>query len=122
MKRALTIDDSFTVRNLVKMTLEGLGFKVDEASNGKEALSKTETNKYDLVICDINMPVMNGLDFLKEFKKNNRTTPVLMVTTETELAKKQTAKQYGATGWIVKPFNPNDLTKVVKRVVRIWDG
>ena len=119
MKRALTIDDSFTVRNLVKMTLEGLGFKVDEASNGKEALSKTETNKYDLVICDINMPVMNGLDFLKEFKKNNRTTPVLMVTTETELAKKQTAKQYGATGWIVKPFNPNDLTKVVKRVVRI---
>ncbi len=119
MKKALTVDDSFTVRNLVKMTLEGQGFSVDEASNGKEALAKTQTNKYDLVICDINMPVMDGLEFLKEFKKNNRATPVLMVTTETEVGKKQLAKQYGATGWIVKPFNPNDLIKVVKRVVRI---
>ncbi len=119
MKKALTVDDSFTVRNLVKMTLEGLGFQVDEASNGKEALSKAAANKYDIIICDINMPVMNGLDFLKEFKKNNRATPVLMVTTETESSKKQIAKQYGATGWIVKPFNPNDLIKVVKRVVRI---
>ncbi len=119
MKRALTIDDSITVRNLVKMTLEGLGFQVDEASNGKEGLEKAKSNKYDLVICDINMPIMNGLEFLREFKKTNRLTPVLMLTTETEAAKKQMAKQYGATGWIVKPFNPNDLVKVVKRVVRI---
>ena len=64
------------------------------------------------------MPVMNGLEFLREFKKFNRTTPVLMLTTETEAAKKQEAKSLGATGWIVKPFNPNDLIKVVKRVVR----
>ncbi len=119
MKKVLSIDDSFTIRNLVKMTLEGLGFEVDEASNGQEGLNKTKTTKYDLVICDINMPVMNGLDFLKEFKKANRLTPVLMVTTETEAGKKQLAKQYGATGWIVKPFNPNDLIKVVKRVVRL---
>ena len=118
MKKALTVDDSFTIRNLVKMTLEGHGFQVDEASNGKEALDKTKVNKYDVIICDINMPIMNGLEFLKEFKKNNKVTPVLMVTTETEGAKKQLAKQYGATGWIVKPFNPNDLIKVLKRVVR----
>ena len=118
MKKALTIDDSSTVRNLVKMTLEGMGFQVDEASNGKDALQKAKLTKYDLILCDINMPVMNGLEFLREFKKTNRTTPVLMLTTETEAAKKQEAKSLGATGWIVKPFNPNDLIKVVKRVVR----
>ena len=118
MKKALTIDDSSTVRNLVKMTLEGMGFQVDEASNGKDALQKAKLTKYDLILCDINMPIMNGLEFLKEFKKFNRITPVLMLTTETEAAKKQEAKSLGATGWIVKPFNPNDLIKVVKRVVR----
>ena len=118
MKKALSIDDSATVRNLVKMTLQGLGFEVDEASNGKDALQKVKSNKYDVVLCDINMPVMNGLEFLREFKKLDKRTPVLMLTTETELNKKQEAKSLGATGWIVKPFNPNDLIKVIKRVVR----
>jgi len=118
MKKALTIDDSYTVRNLIKMTLEDLGFEVDEAENGKQALEKTSSTKYDVILCDINMPIMNGLEFLKEFKKTDRTTPVLMLTTETELEKKQQAKEYGATGWIVKPFNPDDLIKVIKRVVR----
>ena len=119
MKKVLTIDDSVTVRSLVKMTLEGIGLQVDEASNGQEGLTKTKSTNYALVICDINMPVMNGLDFLKEFKKSNRTTPVIMLTTETEATKKQTAKQLGATGWILKPFNTNDLIKVIKRVARL---
>ncbi len=118
MKRALAIDDSATMRNLVKMALEPEGFSVDTAENGRDALEKVKNNRYDIIISDINMPEMNGLEFLKEFRSINRTTPVLMLTTETEASKKQEAKRLGATGWIVKPFKPEDLAKVVKRVVR----
>ncbi len=118
MKKALAIDDSATMRNLVKMTLEAEGFSVDTAENGQEALEKARKEKYDLIISDINMPVMNGLEFLREFRTINRITPVLMLTTETEASKKEEAKRLGATGWIVKPFKPEDLIKVVKRVVR----
>ncbi len=118
MKRALAVDDSATMRNLVKMALEPEGFSVDTAENGQQALELAKKNAYNIVISDINMPVMNGLEFLKEFRSFNRTTPVLMLTTETEAAKKEQAKRLGATGWIVKPFRPEDLVKVVKRVVR----
>ena len=118
MKRALAVDDSATMRNLVKMTLEAEGFTVDTAENGQEALSLAKQNNYDIVISDINMPVMDGLKFLAEFRSMNRRTPVLMLTTETEAKKKEEAKRLGATGWVVKPFKPEDLVKVVKRVVR----
>ncbi len=118
MKRALAIDDSATMRNLVKMALEPEGFQVDTAENGKVALELTGKNSYDIIISDINMPEMNGLEFLKEFRASDKRTPVLMLTTETEATKKETAKKLGATGWIVKPFKPEDLAKVVKRVVR----
>ncbi len=118
MRKALAIDDSATMRNLVKIALEAEGFSVDTAENGKQALELTQRNTYDVIISDINMPVMDGLQFLKEFRATNRTTPVLMLTTETEVTKKEEAKRLGATGWIVKPFKPEDLVKVVKRVVR----
>ncbi len=118
MKKALAIDDSATMRNLVKMALEPEGFTVDTAENGKSALELVKRNTYDIIISDINMPEMNGLEFLKEFRALNRTTPVLMLTTETEASKKEEAKRLGATGWIVKPFKPEELAKVVKRVVR----
>ncbi len=118
MKRALAVDDSATMRNLVKIALEAEGFTVDTAGNGQEALELAKKNSYDIVISDINMPVMDGLQFLKEFREINKRTPVLMLTTETEARKKEEAKRLGATGWIVKPFKPEDLVKVVKRVVR----
>ncbi len=118
MKRALAVDDSATMRNLVKIALEAEGFTVDTAGNGQEALELAKKNNYDIVISDINMPVMDGLQFLKEFREINKRTPVLMLTTETEARKKEEAKRLGATGWIVKPFKPEDLVKVVKRVVR----
>ncbi len=118
MKRALVVDDSATMRNLVKITLEGINFNVDTAENGQKALELAKRNEYDLIISDINMPVMDGLQFLKEFRSFNKRTPVLMLTTETEAKKKEEAKKLGATGWIVKPFKPEDLAKVVKRVVR----
>ncbi len=118
MKRALAVDDSATMRNLVKIALEAEGFTVDTAENGQSALELAKKNTYDIVISDINMPVMDGLQFLKEFREINKRTPVLMLTTETEARKKEEAKRLGATGWIVKPFKPEDLVKVVKRVVR----
>ncbi len=118
MKKVLAVDDSATMRNLVKIALEAEGFSVDTAQNGQEALELTKKNTYDIVISDINMPVMDGLQFLKEFRSFNRTTPFLMLTTETEAKKKEEAKRLGATGWIVKPFKPEDLIKVVRRVVR----
>ncbi|WP_457599977.1 response regulator [Hydrogenivirga sp.] len=118
MKRALAVDDSATMRNLVKIALEAEGFTVDTAENGQEALELTKKNTYDIIISDINMPVMDGLTFLREFRATNKRTPVLMLTTETEAKKKEQAKSLGATGWIVKPFKPEDLVKVVKRVVR----
>ncbi len=118
MKRALAVDDSATMRNLVKIALEAEGFRVDTAENGQQALEFTRRNTYDVIISDINMPVMDGLQFLREFRAVNRTTPFLMLTTETEARKKEEAKRLGATGWIVKPFKPEDLVKVVKRVVR----
>ncbi len=118
MKKALAVDDSATMRNLVKIALEAEGFSVDTAGNGQEALELAKRNSYDVVISDINMPVMDGLQFLKEFREINKRTPVLMLTTETEARKKEEAKRLGATGWIVKPFKPEDLVKVVKRVVR----
>ena len=118
MKRALAVDDSATMRNLVKIALEAEGFTVDTAENGRDALELTKKNTYDVVITDINMPVMDGLQFIREFRSKNRTTPVLVLTTETEASKKEEAKKLGATGWIVKPFKPEDLVRVVKRVVR----
>ncbi len=118
MKKALAVDDSATMRNLVKIALEGAGFSVDTAENGQQALELARKNDYDIVISDINMPIMDGLQFLREFRSFNRRTPVLMLTTETEAAKKEEAKRLGATGWIVKPFKPEDLVKVVRRVVR----
>ncbi len=118
MRRALAVDDSATMRNLVKIALEAEGFTVDTAENGQEALELTRRNSYDVIISDVNMPVMDGLQFLREFRSTNRTTPFLMLTTETEASKKEIAKKLGATGWIVKPFKPEDLVRVVKRVVR----
>jgi len=103
MKRALAVDDSATMRNLVKIALEAEGFVVDTAENGQQALELTRRNPYDVIISDINMPVMDGLTFLREFRATNRTTPFLMLTTETEIRKKEEAKRLGATGWIVKP-------------------
>ncbi len=119
MPKALIVDDSATIRQLVSMTLGRVGFTVVEAKNGKEALEKAKTERFDLVISDINMPIMDGLEFLKEFRKFNRITPFLILTTETEASKKEVAKKHGATGWIVKPFKPDILLKTVKKVVRL---
>lgn len=119
-KTALVVDDSFSVRQLVAFTLKEAGFDVLEGSNGEEALAQLDSvSKVDLIITDLNMPVMDGITFIRNVRSRaaSKFTPVLMLTTESQATKKQEAKAAGATGWIVKPFQPAKLLEVVQKVL-----
>ncbi len=119
-KAALIVDDSTTMRQMVAFTLKEAGFTVFEGGNGQEGIDQLEKQqKVDLIITDLNMPVMDGIQFIKQVRTRAacKFTPVLMLTTETNDTKKQEGKAAGATGWIVKPFNPDQLLQVIKKVV-----
>ena len=116
--KILVVDDSAIVRQMHAFMLRSAGFEVAEAENGAEALEAALAEKFDLILTDINMPVMDGLEFLKAFRAFNKRTPFLILTTESDLGKKEVAKQLGATGWIVKPFKPQDLSNLAKRFAR----
>ncbi len=120
MKRILAVDDSASMRQMVEFTLTQAGYEVEKAGDGIEALSLADKGVYDLVISDVNMPNMDGLTLIKELrnKPNFRFTPILMLTTESGDDKKQAGRSAGATGWIVKPFNPEKLLATVKKVLR----
>ncbi len=120
MKKILTVDDSASMRAMVAFTLKAQGFDVTEAVNGQEGLEKASANDFDLVISDVNMPIMDGIQLISELRKieNYRFTPILMLTTESGLEKKQEGKAAGATGWIVKPFDPQKLVAVVNKVLK----
>lgn len=117
-KRALTVDDSKTMRDMVSFTLKGAGFEVLEAEDGKAALSVLNGQKVDVIITDLNMPNMNGFELIRALRAdpNYKFTPILMLTTEGDDSKKTEGKAAGATGWIVKPFNPEKLVQVVTKV------
>ncbi len=117
-KKAMTVDDSKTMRDMVSFTLKNAGFDVLEAEDGKDALEKIGDTPMDVIITDLNMPNMNGIELIRELrtKPNYRFTPILMLTTESDGSKKEEGKQAGATGWIVKPFNPEKLIQVVNKV------
>jgi two-component system chemotaxis response regulator CheY len=117
-KTVLIVDDSVSMRQMVAFTLKQAGFQVLEGGNGKEALDRLAGAKVDLIITDLNMPVMDGITFVREAraKPQNKFTPILLLTTESQESKKQEGKAAGATGWIVKPFNPEQLLKVVQKV------
>ncbi len=117
-KTILTIDDSPSVRQMVRMTLKGAGYEVLEASDGSEGLSKALSNKVDAVITDLNMPVMNGLDFIRQYRAapSSMGVPILLLTTENDEELKQQARAAGAIGWMVKPFNQDQLLAVVRKV------
>ncbi|MBN8531637.1 MAG: response regulator [Alphaproteobacteria bacterium] len=117
-KIAITVDDSRTMREMVSFTLKGAGFEVMEAEDGQAALTQLDGRKVDLVITDLNMPVMNGFELIRALrsKPEFKFTPILMLTTEGEGSKKEEGKAAGATGWIVKPFSPEKLVEVVKKV------
>jgi two-component system chemotaxis response regulator CheY len=118
-KTILTVDDAMTMRKLIAFTLSGAGHKVLEAGDGKAALEVLKTARVDLIISDVNMPVMNGIDLTRNVRKlpQHSKTPVLIVTTESEAGAKLAGKQAGATGWIVKPFDGLQLLAIVKRVL-----
>jgi two-component system chemotaxis response regulator CheY len=118
-KMALVVDDSTSMRQMVAFTLQQAGFSVIEGSDGKDALGKVNGKSVNLVVTDLNMPVMDGISLIKELRKlpNFKFTPILMLTTESQDSKKQEGKTAGATGWLVKPFNPDQLLQVVSKVV-----
>lgn len=118
-KTILTVDDSVSIRQMVGFTLKQAGYTVLEAEDGVQGLEVAKANKADLVITDLNMPNMNGMDLIRNLRQEStyKFTPILMLTTESDDSKKSEGKQAGATGWIVKPFNPEQLLKVVAKVI-----
>ena len=118
-KVILTADDSASVRQMVAFTLKGAGYSVIEASDGKDALTKAKGNPVNMVVTDLNMPNMNGIDLIKALRAEAKYKfiPIVMLTTESQDTRKQEGKSAGATGWIVKPFKPEQLLAVVKKVL-----
>lgn len=119
MTSILAVDDSSSMRQMVSFTLKGAGYQVTEAADGEEALSKAKAQQFDLIITDVNMPVMDGITFIRHLRSetNYKFTPMLMLTTESAMDKKAEGKAAGATGWIVKPFNPDQLLNTIKKVL-----
>lgn len=118
MKRILAVDDSASMRQMVCFTLKKAGFDVTEAKDGVDALQIAKSASFDVVISDVNMPNMDGITLIKNLRglPNYKFTPMLMLTTESGVDKKNEGKAAGATGWIVKPFNPDQLLAVIKKV------
>lgn len=118
-RTALIVDDSASIRQMVAFTLQQAGFAVLEGSNGEDALQKLENHRVELIITDLNMPVMDGIAFISHLRHRPATkyTPVLMLTTENQMEKKRQGKAAGATGWIVKPFHPGKLLDVIAKVL-----
>ncbi len=119
-KTVLVVDDSPTMRQMVACTLTAAGFQVIEAEHGRDAVNKvTGGPKMDLVVTDLNMPEMDGIALIKELRNmpSFKFTPILMLTTESSDEKKKAGKAAGATGWIVKPFNPELILKVIAKVL-----
>jgi two-component system chemotaxis response regulator CheY len=116
--RVMSVDDSKTMRDMVSFTLRQAGYSVSEAEDGQKALAVLRTSQVDLVITDLNMPNMDGIALIRALRNEAkyRTVPILMLTTEGDATKKAEGRSAGATGWIVKPFSPEKLIEVVKRV------
>jgi two-component system chemotaxis response regulator CheY len=117
-KTILTIDDSRTMRDMLMLALSGAGYRVIQAVDGVDGLETLSAEGADIVITDINMPRLDGFGFIEGMRADpaNRAIPVLVLTTESDAAKKQRARDAGATGWIVKPFDPVKLVEAVRRV------
>ena len=118
-KTILSVDDSASIRQLVVFTLEKEGYTVVSAVDGRDALVKTKSAKVDMVITDLNMPNVDGIELIQALRADPafKFTPIVMLTTESAMNKKDAGKQAGATGWIVKPFKPEQLIAVVKRLL-----
>ena len=118
MMKVLTVDDSATMRDMVCHTLRDAGYDTVEASDGAKALEVMQHQRIDLIITDLNMPNMDGFTLIEQARANPayRFTPILMLTTESDTQKKERGRAAGATGWVVKPFNPEKLVQAVNKV------
>lgn len=119
MARILVVDDSASMRQMVAFTLKGDGHQVVEAADGVQGLQCAKAESFNAVITDVNMPNMDGITLTRELRAlpNYRFTPILTLTTESSAEKKAAGKSAGATGWLVKPFNPDQLLATVKKVL-----
>src|SRR3954467_13552743 len=119
MAKILAVDDSASMRSMVAFTLRGAGHDVEEADNGQAALDSAAVHKFDLILADVNMPVMDGITMVREIRTraDYRGIPILMLTTTSSPEKKMEGKAAGATGWLVKPFDPDQLLGTVNRDV-----
>ncbi len=113
--RVLVVDDSKTMRNIVKGVLGTIGVTaIEEAGDGQDALSRVDAFKPDVILLDWNMPVMDGITFVRTYRAKNKTTPIIMVTTEAEKSRVMEAIQAGVNNYAVKPFTPESLSKIIE--------
>ena len=119
MRKVLIVDDAVSMRQMVGFTLRQGGYDVVEAEHGQDALNKLQSTTVDLVLTDLNMPVMDGITLIQNLRRipAMKSKPILMLTTEGLAAKKEQGKAAGATGWIVKPFHPAKLLEVIAKVL-----
>ncbi|MCL4874872.1 response regulator [bacterium] len=118
-KTIMVVDDSASIRQVMNLTLKKAGYDVIEANDGSDALGKLGAQKINLIVCDVNMPNMDGISFLKSLKEKptHKFTPVIMLTTESQESKKQEGKAAGARAWIVKPFKPEQMLEAVSKLI-----
>jgi len=119
-KNILIIDDSESIRELVSTGLENAGYSVIKGVDGQDGLEKLKEGKFEMIITDLNMPIMDGIQFVKEVRSLDeyKYLPIILLTTESQASKKQEAKEAGASGWIVKPFVEQKLLNVIRKFVR----
>ena len=119
-KKILVVDDSAIMRQLISAPIQDAGFDVLPAENGKDALAKLQGTKVDMVLTDLNMPEMDGIELIKNLraKPEHKFTPIVLITTEFQEAKRKAGREAGATGWIVKPFQSQNLMDVVNKFVK----
>ncbi len=120
IKNILIVDDSASMRQLVAFALEDAGYDVVQAVDGEDALSKASQSRAEMVITDLNMPKLDGIGLIRQLREKSeyKFTPIVMLTTESQETKKNEGKQAGASGWIVKPFTPDQLIGVVRKFVK----
>ena len=123
MKYIMVIDDSVTIRTSIEFAIKSLGWTIKQAENGADALAKIKELKdggdnLALCITDVNMPIMDGISFVKEFRKSDKFCPILMLTTESDNSKIQEGKEAGASGWLIKPFKSEQLVNVIKKLAK----
>lgn len=118
-KKVLAVDDSATIRTSISFVLKQEGYDVVEAVDGVDGLAKAKADKFNLVITDINMPNMDGIEMIKQLRgtEGYKFTPIIALTTENQDSKMQEGKAAGATGWIVKPFTSEKLLAIVKKII-----